>query len=343
MAQYFLEEIVREILLKLPVKSLLRFNSVNKEWRSIIESPTFASDHLAHINRSDNNSTGRLLALKVSDETYCPSKNTTAIITACLAKQETEQACQYNVKSFDEYTDLMTLPQPCAYETGYVHPHSTSWGFGFDSRTNDCKVVKIDSQVQIFSLATGSWKSSRVGAPPACSSSNRGPQPFINGAIHWLASIRIGNDANQVIKYQRQSILSFDISNEIFREIMLPKTLSIHSPKFCSITEYGKSLALCVGGIWFNSLWVMKEYGAAETWTQVLNHNTLVGLPKPLGFSSSGAALLKTSYVPKCTKIKTENARKGAYCFAGSYVESLVLLNQPKFSRKRPRRGEWMG
>ncbi|XP_059442123.1 F-box/kelch-repeat protein At3g23880-like [Corylus avellana] len=384
MAQYFPEEIVREILLKLPVQSLSRFNCVNKEWCSIIKSPTFASDHLAHTNRSENNSTSRrLLALKVSDETNHPYKNTTTIITACLSKQETEQTLDNVVKSFDEYTDLSFLHKssiPFSFEVvgscnGLVllrcfntlilwnplvekfvtisEPHTdlsyydVGWGFGFDSRTNDCRVVKIDSQVQVFSLATGSWKSSKVGAPPACSLSNCGPQRFINGAIHWLASTRIvGNDDDK-----RHSILSFDISNETFREIMLPKGLSIlnncfRSPIFYSITEYGKSLALCVGKTRFISLWVMKEYGAAESWTQVLAHTTLEDIPKPLGFSSSGELLWKTesgklaSYDPKSTKIETENAAKGDYCFAGSYVESLVLLNQPNLSRKRPIRGE---
>ena len=378
MAQYFPEEIVREILLKLPVKSFLRFNCVNKEWRSIIKSPTFASDHLAHINGSDNNSTGRLLALKVSGETSSSHKKTTTIITACLAKQETEKANRY----FDQYTDLSFLHKsstPFSFEVvgscnGLVllrcfntlilwnplldkfmtisEPHTNlsyediGWGFGFDSRTNDYKVVKIDSKVQVFSLATGSWKISRVGTP-ACSLSNRGPQRFINGAIHWLASTRIvGNDDDK-----RHSILSFDISSEIFREIMLPKTLSrlnycFRSPIFYSITEYGKSLALCVGGTRFISLWVMKEYGAAGSWAQVLDYTTLEGIPKPLGFSSSGELLWKTesgeltSYDPKTSKIKKENAAKGAYCFAGSYVETLVLLNQPNLSRKRPRTGE---
>jgi hypothetical protein len=88
---------------------------------------------------------------------------------------------------------------------------------------------------------------------------------------------------------------------------------------------------------------MMKEYGAAGSWAQVLDYTTLEGIPKPLSFSSSGELLWKTesgeltSYDPKTSKIKTDNAAKGAYCFAGSYVETLV---QPNLSRKRPRTGE---
>ena len=41
-----LEELVIEILLRLPVKSLLRFKSVSKAWQAIISDPSFICSHL---------------------------------------------------------------------------------------------------------------------------------------------------------------------------------------------------------------------------------------------------------------------------------------------------------
>ncbi|WVZ98108.1 hypothetical protein U9M48_043586 [Paspalum notatum var. saurae] len=43
-----MEEIVTEILVRLPVKSLLRFRSVSQAWRATISDPIFIQVHLCH-------------------------------------------------------------------------------------------------------------------------------------------------------------------------------------------------------------------------------------------------------------------------------------------------------
>lgn len=252
----------------------------------------------------------------------------------------------------------VTLPKPdnIRYEV-----RSIGWGFGFDCRTNDCKVVKIvclenngvaklDSLVQVFSLSTGCWKSFRVGVP-ACSLTHRGPppvingpidriinrcpQPFINGSIHWLAS-GIGSDV------RRRLVLSFDISNEIFREIMLPDKIASLSSLSLFISVYKKSLTACVASPYLWSLWVTKEYGVVESWTQVLIERNIL---KPLGFTTRGEVLWQTnngevaSYDPKRSKIMNRSVDdKGTYCFAGPFEESLALLYEANLSRKRWRK-----
>ncbi|KAK4727087.1 hypothetical protein R3W88_032004 [Solanum pinnatisectum] len=49
----FPEDLIREILLKLPVKALLRFKCVCKNWYTLIKNPCFIREHL---NFSKNNS-----------------------------------------------------------------------------------------------------------------------------------------------------------------------------------------------------------------------------------------------------------------------------------------------
>ncbi|XP_059462101.1 F-box/kelch-repeat protein At3g06240-like [Corylus avellana] len=408
MGNYFPDEIIFEILMRLAVKSLVRFICVNKAWCSIISNPNFASAHVAHTNRSHNNNTDQptlLLAVSCEALEYANHRRkfTTTVITPCLGKRVIDGQDQ-STKSFDlheqlkfsykslkhfelvgscnglvlikRYIDTLLLwnpllgksvPLPKPDNIGYEEHQmrSTGWGFGFDSQTYDYKVVKIvllennggeklDSVVQVFSLATGDWKSFRVGAP-ACSLSYRGlaptigcapiqrlihrrPQPFINGAIHWLASARSSKPASYGY---RHLVLSFDISNEIFREIMLPEKVAYLFPPLLSISVYGKSLAVCCSSSdsFQHSLWVMKEYGEVESWTQVL-----IGpnIPKPLGFTTGGEVVWKTGsgialYDPKKPKIMNHSV-EGRYCFAGSYMESLVLLDPTKRESKKGNR-----
>jgi hypothetical protein len=241
-AHYFPDEIISDILLRLPVKSLMRFTGVNKAWCSIISSPSFAFAHLACTNRPHDNHSDRLLLLTVSckakEESNGRRRYITTVVTACLGKQLTEQ--DQSIKSFDENIELsfsykslkhfevvgscnglvllkryidtlvlwnpllgkfVTLPKPgnSRYEESRLH--STGWGFGFDSRRNDCKVVKIvclennngsakvDSLVQVFSLRIGYWTSFRVRVP-ACRLMHRGSPPVINGHLHRFINFR---------------------------------------------------------------------------------------------------------------------------------------------------------
>ncbi|KAL7111644.1 hypothetical protein ACP275_05G102400 [Erythranthe tilingii] len=51
---YFPEEVVEEILSRLPVHSLFRFKAVSKSWNTLISSPSFADSHLNNYGKSNN-------------------------------------------------------------------------------------------------------------------------------------------------------------------------------------------------------------------------------------------------------------------------------------------------
>ncbi|KAL6206970.1 hypothetical protein ACLB2K_024215 [Fragaria x ananassa] len=51
----FDDDIIVEILLKLPAKSLLRFRCVCKSWRALISDPSFVRNHLRRVNTNHFN------------------------------------------------------------------------------------------------------------------------------------------------------------------------------------------------------------------------------------------------------------------------------------------------
>ncbi|KAL6205821.1 hypothetical protein ACLB2K_023073 [Fragaria x ananassa] len=63
------QELIPDILIRLPIKSLIKFTSVSKSWNSAIKHPTFIRTHLTHtLNSTHQNSTHLILIHNVSNE-----------------------------------------------------------------------------------------------------------------------------------------------------------------------------------------------------------------------------------------------------------------------------------
>ena len=141
----------------------------------------------------------------------------------------------------------------------------------------------------------------------------------------------------------------FDLGEEVFREIALPKLWM----RF-SISAYGNSLAL----LQFSDhcprigIWVMKDYADASSWTKILtlpDEGLIEGIPStpsPIGFRKSGEVILNmhggylVSRDLETQEIKDLRIRGYRCHLVESYVESLVLLDKPNQLRKRQKRKE---
>ncbi|KAK4253322.1 hypothetical protein QN277_010645 [Acacia crassicarpa] len=169
---------------------------------------------------------------------------------------------------------ILTSGTDNAQHEGY-QPIKPLYGFGFDSKNKGYKVIRLaalfgkktcDSltkenipQVEVFSLASRSWRSIPFTASPFLLPDLfwNIPQVFLNGVVHWVVSWRCDD---HILNF----ILTFDVVEETFGELTLPQLLR-ESTTELSILQGGASLcvlhAFYVEDDHFFSIWVMTEYG----------------------------------------------------------------------------------
>ena len=231
---------------------------------------------------------------------------------------------------------FLQLPYPDA--TVDTHGTSyTSFGFGFDPKTNDYKVVRIISSrddfvksrpvVEVYSLFASEWR--MLSLPPICARIRNGRAAFANGALHWIA---LTND-------DKQFALVFDLGDEVFREILLPEFPG--HVIWIRLSVYGNSIAgfrITVGideKVQIN-ICVMKEYGVASSWTPFFTADFEFVGPRlrPIGFRRNGDAVFvlgKEKLVcwnPERKEFKDLRMIGDHDPFIDSYIESLVLLDK---------------
>nr|XP_023883815.1 F-box/kelch-repeat protein At3g23880-like isoform X3 [Quercus suber] len=375
-------EILNNVFVRLPIKSIVTFTAVCKTWKSLIQNPTFISNHLHH---SNNNNKHPLLLFR-----------------HCSSEEKEHYILHFDNQDFNEYTRFDDFPfhgqsydgrfqvvgtcnglifladdlygyhkfflwNPCVRKfvklpkpniTCFSHDaYDASVGFGFDSKTDDYKVVrfvtleekgqkgKSPPEVEVYSLSTGKWRMV-TALPPVGAARGRKPEAFVNGALHWVALRKTGN---KFLNF----VMVFDVGEEVFREIALPKLSDQNGDGYSvmvSISAYGNSLALFQQLFLRLRIWVMKDYADASSWTKIISLADVVlieGIPRaciPKGFRKSGEVIMELyggylgSRDLKTKEFKDLTIRGYAYTFVGSYVESLVLLDKPNQQRKRQKR-----
>ncbi|CAN6559014.1 unnamed protein product [Malus baccata var. baccata] len=391
MAHNFPEEIIHDILFRLPPKSLIRCTSVCKPWNSMIKSPSFIRTHLSRTIDLNNQFGTHLLLL------YCV-RPLPSFSDDDLDEFPMERYCslRYDNLTFDEYCKLEfpVAPEEELYRPNFLvlvcnglvllgaykknleynfmlcNPSMRKLvtlpkflntrmelvyiGFGFDTVTNDYKVVKLtrafrydDLNVfyEVYSLAGGSW-SEPLSLDHICTFNHLHKlHAFVNGAIHWIGERNLAGGVVECF------ILAFDVGSDSFHRIMVPKNSRSSKPYQLSISGYGKSIALFRQYFElvdpYVEIWVMKEYGMEESWTKL----TILlppgperdSLYQPLCFRKSGDVVLVVFdgceddvYDDRYGLVSLDLVSKQftnlgidgyKYYYAECYVESLVLLD----------------
>uniref|UniRef100_A0A2N9J2A3 F-box associated beta-propeller type 1 domain-containing protein n=1 Tax=Fagus sylvatica TaxID=28930 RepID=A0A2N9J2A3_FAGSY len=165
----------------------------------------------------------------------------------------------------------------------FNYPRKVTFGLAYHSQNNDFKILRIVSFIynhiptepipvvaQIYTLSTDSWRKVDVSVQSLSGNIiDVGATPclFFNGALHSIAYTK-----------DHTFILSFDVNDEKFREIMLPqdyldeefvysKRLVVFKGALALIAfvkeddDLYDSMEVCY-------IWVMREYGVVESWTK---------------------------------------------------------------------------
>ena len=360
------DDVVFDILNRLPVKSIIRFRCVSKSLFSTITSPNFINKHLhrAKSLSNSNNHNGFLLSkanpvADSSEEDLCTViyNNDYTLTEICRFKIPFDDArflgfCN-GIFCFATYSLRKGFYRNCVGLNGIIYlwnpsirkikellatplyevDHGVTLGLAYHSQNNDIKVLRIVCLIgqrvphidaEVYTLSTDSWKRVDVLVESPITRINQSPCLFFNGALHSIAYTQ-----------SRKFILCFDVNDEIFREIMLPP--HNYLPGLFQTLErlevFKGSLALFRFGEGLCQIWVMKEYGVVESWTE---HVVPVeNVSQFFGCTGSGELVITKSIVPhQLFSFDPESRDENNLgildptpeAYIANFMESLVLL-----------------
>ncbi|XP_061366395.1 F-box/kelch-repeat protein At3g23880-like [Gastrolobium bilobum] len=287
------QEMLIEILLRVPVKSLVRFKRVCKSWQSLISDPCFATSHFefsrARTNRvlffkpSDSNI--RSMDLDASFDDHDDSVSASLKLGFLHPKHDFPVRIMGSCRGFvllDCHQNLYIWNPSTGVHKKISVSNSLNekflYGFGYDSSKDDYLIVLASSshsnkvKWKIFSLRDNIWKKIKgnhlpsidvFGYPRSRAIARVGS--LFNSAIHWLA---FSNGLSKNV------IVAFDLVERTFSEMLLPEDTYAYFdydddmlPDWSLGVHDGfLSLFISVKDVGFVWIWVMKEYEVSSSW-----------------------------------------------------------------------------
>ncbi|XP_071740737.1 F-box/kelch-repeat protein At3g06240-like [Rutidosis leptorrhynchoides] len=258
------DEIVLNILAKLPTKSLVRFRCVSRYWRCMLMEPYFIK------LRSHKNI---ILSVNTENLDFINGGNTYSIFKQCYPLDHLRRTTANLIGSFNGlvlmvYAYSFILYNPFTGESkklpsppSRIGCYKTGYGFGYGATPNDLKIVKIENYsnaYEVYDFKGNSWSS--LSTKKYNVNYIRFVHPmgtFVNGYLYWIES-----------KYV---LIVFGVKDMVLSEIVLPAsssnffldTLGTINGCLCSLnmTELTTSSRLF-------ELWVSKEHSIESTWVK---------------------------------------------------------------------------
>jgi F-box interacting protein len=322
MAKELPEDLVKQILVWLPIVSLLRFKCVCKSWYALITHQSFITKHLQHNNNNRNIllkmrdkitkdyvvSTLSYETLQLSHTQPAPPSVFAIDKSICIVGSCNGIVC---LQDMSLHNFKVVIWNPATKETKIVLKSNLSRfpnvidciGFGFDAKTNDYKIINLLCPVhdfnsipsemiiqsEVYSLSADSW---RQGDSPMCCTFDPyicGLNTYVNGMASWEARVD-----------GWEGVLSFDMSNEVFLKTWLPDVLMVDGlNSWRHFFLLNESIAMAVtilvadgpdgawkGEMWEScfDIWLLLEVGVKDSWTKLFTIGPFKEIERPLGF-----------------------------------------------------------
>jgi F-box interacting protein len=287
---YLPHELIIQILLRLPVMSLIRFKCVCKLWFSLISDPHFAKTHFelttSHTHRIlFITSTPQIrsidLEASLNDDSASTSPNLNFLLPGSYFDLEIKGSCRgfivlrcsSNIHIWNPSTGVhKQIPLPpfgSNLEANYF------FGFGYDHSKDDYLVVSMCddpnsatflSHFEFFSLRANTWKELECTTSTHFPYMNACDDPRVgclfNGAIYWMAYRR--NISGNII-------VGFDLMDRKLFDMQFPDDFD-HEPTYCGLWVFGEFLSLWAMDYEYDTveIWVMKEYKVNSSWAKTL-------------------------------------------------------------------------
>ncbi|KAL3849066.1 hypothetical protein ACJIZ3_010948 [Penstemon smallii] len=362
---YLPEDIILEILSRLPVKSLIRFRCVCKSWNTLPNNSRFITNHFRTfssiegsefllVSRREVTTNKRVVSLMKNDgnDTFVDQNlqlflnvefGHVRLIGPCNGV-----ICLYgfpdNIALWNPMLrDFKILPRSQVPRPSGSKVRGGDLGFGFDSTTRTFKVMQIlfcistdrlIYHVEIYYSNTNSWRKFERVIPANIMFINIWSMVYKNETFCWWA--------NDWENYD-EMILSFDMRKEIFKKTPFPCGIEViggENKKTRAILPIKESISLIVYSTKkidkVFDIWIMNELGEnREGWIKVSSIGPISGVERPLGFWNVNEFVLESSggelimYDPKNRNIK----KYGIYgkrnrLEALVYKESLFPVNE---------------
>ncbi|XP_057802833.1 F-box protein At1g52495-like [Salvia miltiorrhiza] len=263
-SQHLHQDIIEEILSRLPVKSLLRLRCVSKSWRCLIGSNRFIKAQLEKSRNYQNYARWQTI-FNYNSENPVPG------LKRC-SKLSYLNDPFVDPSPIDDPTNnhllMATLWNPAtriSIELPKLDLEIIKYGFGWDEQSDAYKVFAVlCSHVEnewignVYSSKTNSWKTVEHGSLDL----DYEDGDYLCGKIHWVAS--------------ENYIESFDLKSEMFGMIELPVKPEVGvRPWLESLLEEEEERGGRLRVVYEYTdngtriVWEIKKYGVKESWVKV--------------------------------------------------------------------------
>ncbi|XVE94674.1 hypothetical protein REPUB_Repub02eG0029200 [Reevesia pubescens] len=337
--------IIFDILVKLPIKSLARFKTLNKLCHSFIREPDFIHTHFKIGSANSANNFCLILSCKEH-----PDLNNIIHFLTVRADMDELAVVEYSPPvSLDSYQvlpscnglvcfyglhggvyvcnpstkDIFRLPD---FEAEGFRSLISICGFGFDETSGKYKVIKFlepnleavifdvdDLSFEIFTMGNNSWR--KISYHPCFGFQHDEPPVFLGGFFYWIT-----DDSPPEGNTSSFSIVSFDVGNEIFEAISPPENLSEKNWIHFFLLELRGELCLVdldyeldedrnKMDIWiFKGIIDKKEHWVKET---IVHQSESIAITRPVAFK--GKEILLHGFIKDSDHFNWYNLETGCF------------------------------